>query len=253
MNTLFADISSKRSSLTVAKNAYTQAGRDLDLTKAGTDPYKIKAQNALVTQAEASLLQARQSLAKTRITAPFNGSIGDVAITQGETVTLGKSAISMIASDAFEIEAKVPEIDIVKVSTGSDVDVMLDAYGKGAVFPATVMRVSPTATTEGTVPVYKVVVTFKESDPRIKSGMTANVNIVTKNKSSALVVPARFVTTTNDTSGTVVVSRDGREVVQSITLGIRGGDGLIEVEGGLVPGDVILAPEIGVRSAQKEN
>ena len=159
----------------------------------------------------------------------------------------------MIGADAFEIEAKVPEIDIVKVIQGSEVEVTLDAYGKGSVFPATVTRISPTATTEGTVPMYKVTITFKEHDDRIKSGMTANVNIVTQSKVSAIAVPARFVTTTNDTFGSVILQDDKREVIQSVSLGMRGADGLIEITGGLKPGDVLLMPEIGTRAAQKEN
>lgn len=253
MTTLFSDLSTKRTSLTTAKNTYTQAARDLDLTKAGTDPYKIKAQAAVVTQYEANLMQARQAFSKTKIVAPFDGIIGDVSATEGETATLGKTVITMIGADAFEIEAKVPEIDIVKVIQGSEVEVTLDAYGKGSVFPATVTRISPTATTEGTVPMYKVTITFKEHDDRIKSVMTANVNIVTQSKVSAIAVPARFVTTTNDTFGSVILQDDKREVIQSVSLGMRGADGLIEITGGLKPGDVLLMPEIGTRAAQKEN
>jgi RND family efflux transporter MFP subunit len=253
MNTLFTDISTKRSTLTTAKNAYSQSLRDLELVKAGTDPYKIRAQAALVSQAQANVLQAEQSLAKTRITAPFSGSIGEVDIMEGETASVGKAAITMIAGDAFEIEAKVPEIDIVKVTTGSDVEVTLDAYGKGVVFNAIVTRISPTATTEGTVPMYKVVITFKDQDPRIKSGMTANVDIITENRTSVLAVPARFVTLVNGNTGSVTVLRNGRYVTQDIEVGARSSDGAIEVLQGLLEGDVILAPEIGVRKAQKES
>lgn len=252
MSTLFTEMTTKRSALTTAKNTYSQASRELDLTKAGTDPYKIKAQAAVVTQAEASLLQARQAVAKTRIVAPFPGIIGSVSITQGETATLGKVAMSIITSDAFEIEAKVPEIDIVKVQQGSDVEVTLDAYGKGVVFPALVTQISPIATTEGTVPVYKVTITFKEQDARIKSGMTANVSIVTENKSSVLLVPARFVTINSNADGVVILRRNDAQVEQAITLGSRSKDGSIEVLSGLVPGDVVVLPEIGVRQAQKE-
>jgi HlyD family secretion protein len=252
MNTLFSDISTKRSSLTTAKNTYSQAVRDLDLAKAGTDPYKIKAQNSLVNQAEASVAGAEAALLKTMIVAPFSGTISDVAITEGETIASGKTAISMLAVDAFEIEAKVPEIDIIKVRAGAQVDVTLDAYGKGVVFPATVTRVNPTAVIEGSVPMYKVVVTFTGNDVRIKSGMTANVSIITENKSKVLAVPARFVDVKDNARGSVTIRSKGNDVIKDVELGVRGQDGLIEILSGIQEGDELVAPSTGLRSAQKQ-
>ncbi len=252
MNTLFVDITAKRSALNVAKNTLSQATKDLELTKAGTDPYKIKSQAALVTQAEAQVAQAESGLNKTMITAPFTGTISDVFITEGETVTSGKTVINMLAVDSFEIEAKVPEIDIVKVKTGALVDVTLDAYGKAVIFPATVTRVNPTATIEGSVPMYKVIITFTGKDARIKSGMTANVNIITENKTQAITLEARFVEIKDETHGTVTLRKNGKDSKRDVVLGIRGQNGLIEIISGLVPEDIVVAPSTGARSAQKQ-
>lgn len=252
MNSLFADITAKRTSLNLAKNALSQANRDLDLAKAGTDPYRLKAQAAAVTQAEAQVAQAESGLSKTVIVAPFTGTISDIAMTEGETVTGGKTVISMLAVDSFEVEAKVPEIDIVKIKQSALVDVTLDAYGKSVIFPAKVTRINPTATIEGSVPMYKVIVTFVGGDVRIKSGMTANVNIITENKTHAVILPARFVEVTDMTHGVVTLRKNGKDENRSIVLGIRGQDGIIEVVSGLVPDDVVVAPAIGIRSAQKQ-
>lgn len=252
MNSLFSEITAKRSALNSAKNVLAQAIRDLELVSAGTDPYKIKAQAALVTQAEAQVASARSGLQKIVITAPFAGIISEILVTQGETVSLGKTVVTVLAVNSFEIEAKVPEIDIIKIKTGARVDVTLDAYGKGVIFPATITRVNPTASTEGGVPVYKVIVTFIGKDVRIKSGMTANVNIITENKSQALIVPARFVEVKDEAHGVVVVRKDKKDTPREITLGIRGQGGLLEVLGGLVPGDEVVAPSTETRSAQKQ-
>lgn len=252
MNTLFSDISTKRTSLTTAKNTYTSAVRDLALTKAGTDPYKLQAQQALVTQAEAQVAQAQANLSKTLIFAPFSGTISDVSVVAGETVTSGKTVISMLATNAFEVEAKVPEIDVVKIQVGSKVNITLDAYGTSVIFPATVTRVSPNSTTEGNVPMYKVLVTFVGEDPRIKSGMTANVNIITQDIQSTLSIPARFVTVIDQTKGTVIVRENKIDTIKEVTLGIRGEEGLIQITSGIKEGDVIVAPSTDVRSAQKQ-
>jgi HlyD family secretion protein len=251
MSTLFTTISTKRSALISSRNTFSQASRDLELTKAGTDPYRIKGQNALIKQAQAQVASAESGLAKTKIVAPFAGTISDVVIVEGETVSLGKSVISMLTTNAFEVEAKIPEIDITKLHVGAKVEITLDAYGKAVIFPATVTRIDPTATTEGNVPVYKIIVTFNQADQRIKSGMTANLKIATVSKTT-LVLPARFITTTDESHGTVTVRVGKIDASRNITLGLRGEDGLIEILSGVQEGDVVVAPTTENKSAQKQ-
>lgn len=252
MTTLFSDITSKRNALYLAKNTVNQVSRNLELAKAGTDPYVLKSQVALLSQAEAEVAQAKSGLQKTFIVAPFSGVISDIGLSIGETASLGKTVITMLAVDSYEIEAKVPEIDIIKIKIGSSADVILDAYGKSVIFPASVTRVSPAASTEGTVPVYKVIVTFRGRDERIKQGMTANVDINTETKMHVFAVPARFIKVMKGNKGTVILKKDDTDVTRDITLGIRGKDGLVEVVTGLLEGDVIMSPEIGTKEAQKQ-
>lgn len=240
MTALFSDITTKRSTLNTSKNAFKQATRDLELTKAGTDPYKIQAQRASVEQAQAQVTQAKSNLSKTILTAPFGGVISNVAVSLGETVTQGKVAVSMLSIDGLEIEAKVPEIDIVKIKVGSPVEVTLDAYGTATVFPATITRINPTATTEGTVPVYKVIVTFTGKDERIKQGMSANVNVITEDKTNVLTLPARYIRVITSTQGEVIVLEGTTSVKKTITIGLRGSQGEFEVVNGLFEGDKIL-------------
>ncbi len=252
MTALFADITSKRSALNIAKNTFNQASRDLELTKAGTDPFKIKAQAALVSQAEATVAQARSGLLKTMIVAPFSGTVSKVDLSIGENVTVGRTVISMIATDGFEVEAKIPEIDIVKVSPGAEVEITLDAYGRSVIFPGVVTRINPVATTEGTVPVYTAIVTFVGKDDRVKEGMTANVKIVTSKKTNSIVIPSRFVTIDNPKKGTVTIFKDSKGVSKEVALGLRGEDGLIEIMGGLTEGEMLLPPVTKDRGAQKQ-
>lgn len=252
MTTMFSDITAKRSSLTVAKNTYSQALRDLELARAGSDPYKIKSQASLVSQAEAQVVQAKANLSKTMITAPFSGVVSDVGVSLGETAQAGKTVISMLAVDSYEIEAKVPEIDLIKVKVGQEVEVTLDAYGKDQIFKAVVTRINPTATIEGSVPMYKVIVTFTGKDERVRQGMTANVGIITEQKEKVVTVPARFVSFTNQTNGKVTLfTKEKNEIEKEITVGARGDDGAVEVLSGLVTGDVVVMPTTKSRSADK--
>jgi HlyD family secretion protein len=240
MTALFSDITVKRSLLLSSKNALNQSKRDLELTKAGTDPYKIQAQRAAVEQAQAQVSQAKTNLNKTILTAPFSGVISSVNATVGETLSVGKVAVSMLSVEGLQIEAKVPEVDIVKVKVGSIVEVTLDAYGQALKFPATITRINPTATTEGSVPIYKVIVTFTGTDERIKEGMTTNVNIVTEDKPNVVLLPSQYVRTITSTKGQVTVIKEGQSIPKTITIGIRGSDGLLEIKDGLFEGEEIV-------------
>lgn len=253
MNTVFADISAKRSALTTAKNNLASAERDLALTKAGTDQPKIDAQRALVTQAEASVLSAQSRLSKTIIVAPFEGTVTDISLVKGETATAGKAVVSMISTSAFEVEATVPEIDIAKVASGNEVKITLDAYGSSVIFPATITRVDEAAVFEGNVPKYKVIATFKDKDDRIKTGMTANVTIITKQVAGALALPVRFVEVISPTRGKVTVTSGNEPKTIDVELGIRGDDGFIEIKSGLTEQDTVVAIQPGERAAQKQN
>jgi HlyD family secretion protein len=253
MNSLFTDLSSKKSALITAKNVFYQSSRDVELAKAGTNSYALKAQAALVSQAEAQLAQAKANLQKVSIRAPFTGVVSDVQLTEGEVIAPNAPVINLIAEGKYEIEAKVPEIDIVKIKVGDMVGVTLDSYGESVVFPATVSRINPTATTEGTVPVYKVIVTFVDDDTRIKQGMTANVTILTDEKTKALVVPSRFVMVVSGQQGKVIVLQDKKQEVRDVVLGVRGDKGLAEVISGIQEGETVVAPPTVSRVAQKQN
>lgn len=252
MSTLFSDISSKRISLTSAKNTYNQTKRELDLIKAGSDPFVIRQKQALVSQAEASLMQAKANLGKTIIYAPFSGTISMISINKGETVSQGKEVIKILAKNAYQVEVKVPEVDIVKVKMGNDVNITLDSYGKSVVFKARVTEVSPEAQMEGNVPVYKVVVTFNETDGRIISGMTANVSIITENIKNTISIPSRFVKVNEEGRAFVLVKDKETTNEREVILGIRGEGGLVEIKSGLLDGEIITTFGIGERSAQKE-
>ena len=252
MTTLFSDSTTQRTTLIASKNAYTKASRDLEFTKARTDPYKIRASSALVAQAESHVTTAQSELSKTIIRAPFSGVVTSVDLSLGKTVIIGKTVLNMIAKDSFEVEAKVLEIDSDKVKVGAMVDVTLDAYGK-TVFPAMVTHIAPSAITEGVVPTYTVVVTFLGNDSRIKQGMNANAEIVIEHKSHVISVPARFIKVVSDKQGTVQLITSGQEITKDVTLGILGAGGLIEIKNGLMEGDSIVSP-LSINSySQKQN
>lgn len=253
MTALFSDLTAKRSLLSSSKNALNQATRDLELLKAGTDPYRIKVQEALVVQSQAALAQAKSLVRKTTIVAPFSGSVSAVNLSLGETVTLGKPVITMLVADSLEVKVNIPEIDIVKIAAGSPAEITLDAYGKGEIFKGVVSRIDPKSRDTSGIPSYETTITLLDHDVRLKEGMTANIHIMSEKKEGVLVIPARFVSTSNGKDGSVTLLSSGKEVIKTIGVGVRGAEGMIEVTSGLLPGDVVVPPKTLTRQAQKRD
>ena len=74
-----------------------------------------------------------------------------------------------------------------------------------------VLSVSPTATAISGVISYYVTVVLPKGDPRLKSGMTAQAEVLTKEIPGVLAVPSAAVRTQNGTSVVTVLDPDGTQ------------------------------------------
>jgi multidrug efflux pump subunit AcrA (membrane-fusion protein) len=108
-------------------------------------------------------------------------------------------------------------------------------------FPAKVVMIDPAETVLEGVPTYKVTLQFIVPDARIRSGMTANLEILTHEAAGVLEIPYRAIAV-NATSTTVrLVSKDGKSYAAvPIVTGLKGSDGTIEVVSGLSVGDKVV-------------
>jgi multidrug efflux pump subunit AcrA (membrane-fusion protein) len=88
----------------------------------------------------------------------------------------GQVITSVISANNFEVDAYVPETDIGKVAIGNPVSMTFDAF-PGETFAGKVFYIDPAQTIESGVVDYLVKVSFNTPDSRIKSGLTANLDI----------------------------------------------------------------------------
>ncbi|WP_445003261.1 HlyD family efflux transporter periplasmic adaptor subunit [Halomonas mongoliensis] len=143
------------------------------------------------------LVQHREVLQNTEITAPMDGVVRNVRITtRGAVVGSGEEIMQLVPiDDDFVIEARVRPMDIAHVRPGLEANVKLDAYDfmiYGA-FPGTVQFISAdtledeTSRTRDEEPHYRVHVVMEGKDlvglgpdpVRVQPGMTATVEIKT--------------------------------------------------------------------------
>ena len=216
-------------SLVSAYNQYNTAGLAVKISGNGT-----LAEAAGVDQAQAGVESAEAQLAKSIIRSPINGVVTNIVPKLGEIVSMNQTAISVISYGDYEVEAFVPEADIAKVKNGNNASTTLDAYGNGVDFETAVIKIDPAATVIDGVPTYKVTLKFMNQDQRIKSGMTANLDILTAEKAGVLTVPSRAVYTKDDGFKYVkVLDTKGATQEVKVSVGLRGIDGMVEIISGL--------------------
>ncbi len=237
ITTALSNINSKKQSILTLTLTLAKANNELALLEAGTASEVLSAQ-------EARVLSARGELAKYRVTSPISGVVTRVDIKAGETSSIGKTVFSVISDTSFEIEAYVPEADIAKIKIGNMARITLDAYGSDVPFPGKVTAIGPAETIIDNVPTYKTTLHFTKSDPRIKSGMTANIDIATASRANVLFAPERAVITRDNSKYIRAVDSDKSTTDVPVTVGLKGSDGSIEILSGVTEGaTIIMSPK----------
>lgn len=235
-------LSSLTSSVTAEKGAAAAldaAQKNLALKQAGPIQADIDAQAAQVQAAEADVENARALLNKTVIVAPFSGVVTDVPGKIGSIAQPNATVVSLISGGALQVEVYIPEVDISQVAVGDEASVTLDAYGTNVTFPATVASIDPSATVRDGVSTYKTTLQFKDSDPRIRAGMTANASITTAKIPNAISVPLGAV---YDSAGSSYVQVKVGDKIETRTV-VKGSVstiGNVEIVSGLAAGDAVV-------------
>jgi multidrug efflux pump subunit AcrA (membrane-fusion protein) len=123
------------------------------------------------------------------------------------------------------------------LALGQTVNITFDAL-PGENFTGSVMEIDPAETIIGGVVNYQIKVALNSTDSRIKSGLTANLSIITEVKKNVVLLPQYAVQQNNQ--GTFVRVVNGSSTTDvSVKLGIRGQDGNVEIISGLAAGQVV--------------
>ena len=238
VNTAISALTSAVTTQRSAAAALEKDTRNLALENVGASEADIDAQEARVRSAEAEVVQAEAQLAKTLIRAPFSGVITKQDVRVGESVSSGSVLISLISPDALQIESYVPEIHVALLAVGNKAEVILDAYAD-VVFFASVVSIDPGETVRDGISTYRAVLQFTQQDPRVKTGMTANITLTTEEKSGVISVPRGVVT--NRAGGAYVSVKKGDLLEErKVTTGMVSSLGFVEILSGLSPGDVVV-------------
>jgi len=202
----------------------------------------VALQKAQVNQAKAALAAAENTLEKSILEAPIEGTITKIDYEVGEMVT-NEPVVSMLNGNSLEIEVDISETDISKVSLGDAAEITLDAFTDDDKFYGFVVEIEPAETVIQDVIYYKVKVDVEFGEDyikQIKPGMTADVTITTALKENVLIVPSRAIVDRNGSGKFLRVLENGVLVEKSVEVVLRGDDGIIEILSDIAEGTEVV-------------
>ena len=253
----------------ISAEAVEQAQQAYDVAVAN-----YKSNESQVDQARASLQEAKDNLAKTRIYAPISGRVTRLAVEEGEVAVPGtfsrETGLLMTVADLGVILAKVDvdETDVVRLALGDSVSISIDAFPDTA-FVGRVTKIGNSAklaaqqgggqTTDRAVD-FEVEVTLDKPPQDIRPDLSATARIITETRKQVPSIPIIALTVrehenlpnelkaaaTDSATGKkkeregVFIVRGGVATFIPVKVGIAGEEHF-EVVDGLKVGDSIVA------------
>jgi HlyD family secretion protein len=182
----------------IAPASAEEARTALDVAEA-----TYSATRAQLDQSRASLQEAKDNLAKTRLVSPISGRVVRLAVEEGEVAVPGtfsrETGLLLTIADLSVILAKVQvdETDVVRLTHNDSVEVTIDAY-PDSTFIGRVTRVSQSAKLTSTETAsgssdravdFDVEITLEDPPGDVRPDLSCTARIVTDTRGNALSIP----------------------------------------------------------------
>lgn len=162
----------------------------------------FESQKSIVAQSEAALKESNETLNKTYIYSPMNGTISKLNVELGERVIgsafQGTELLTVADLSQMEATVNVDENDVVMVSIGDTAKIQIDAFGEQN-FSGVVTQIGNSAVTTGSgtqdeVVNFEVEIRLLNPGDKVRPGMSCDSDIQTETKPNVLSVPIQSVT-----------------------------------------------------------
>ena len=167
--------------------------------------YTYNSAKATVASITAQVQTQQKNLSLASIYSPIDGTILSRNVSEGQTVaaSFNTPTLFSIAKDLtkMQVRASVDEADIGNVKEGERTTFTVDAFPND-VFKGTVQEIRLSPAVASNVVTYTTIINTSNGDMKLKPGMTTNITIYTKEVDSAMLIPARALKFSPDSSMT---------------------------------------------------
>ncbi|MFC1489748.1 efflux RND transporter periplasmic adaptor subunit [Candidatus Latescibacterota bacterium] len=180
------DLEDAENAYLISENSYNLAKQELEIME---------------KEIETSGSGTDERIVSSKVRAPYDGYITIRYIEEGSIVTSGISSV-VAGTNLFQIgdpstmiiKANISEVDIGKVVVGCDVRIMLDAYPDTS-FAGSIRHIAPVGILEQgrNVVTFKTEVEIIDKDPRLKPGMSCDVDVIISSLKDVLYLPVECV------------------------------------------------------------
>jgi membrane fusion protein (multidrug efflux system) len=185
--------------------------------------------------ARADVMKAEKELRDTKIVAPFDGTVALEDVEIGKMVTPGQNLLTLVDISQVKIVVTVSELDITKLSVGSNVEIVIDSL-PGRPFTGTIATVGLKA--DDATRTYPVEIIVTNTGEMLLPGMISRVTIATKEPKEVIMIPKAAVRSEKGQMVTYVIHQ-GKVEQRRVYLGKEQGEQVI-VAKGLEAGDMLV-------------
>jgi HlyD family secretion protein len=274
-NKIQSDQLAGQRSINQANNAVTSAQDALDSANIQR-PNNLASQQASLSNAQIAVDTAQRNLNNATLTSPLDGTVMSISGQVGENVAAGSGATAqapgstapqpsasgstsssgagasafMVISNVSGMEVIAPfaEADAARLAANQAATITFDAVS-GLTLPAHVLAVASNATVISNVTNYYTTLVMDQIDPRLKSGMTANANVIVQSVQGVIAVTNRAITRVGNASFVTILGKDGKTETRVPVRTGAIGDSTTEIQSGLNVGDLVVLPSLKAPSS----
>ena len=186
--------------------------------------------------AQANLNLAKARLEKTKIVAPFNGTIGSRRVSVGSFLRSGDEITELANLNEIRINFSAPERFLSDLKRGSEVIVSSPVY-PGHLVKGRIIAIEPIINSDTRTA--RIVARVQNPGQKFRPGMSANVSVVLSERAKALTIPTEAVFANGNQSFVYIVNSDSTVAPTPVTLGLQLSK-VVEVVSGLQQGRQIV-------------
>ncbi|HAF95878.1 MAG: hypothetical protein A2X34_01205 [Elusimicrobia bacterium GWC2_51_8] len=172
----------------------------------------------------------------TPVVSPINGMVIKRAVEPGQSVSAVKEIA--ILSDRLIVKTYVDETDIGAVKEGQKAEFYLDSFPKNK-YEGNVLSIARESILKEGVTVYEVKILSLKNIPVLRSGMTADVRVITDVKPKALYLPKKAITYKDGNAFVTIKDEKDKKVTDKKVETGATNENTIEILSGLGENDTV--------------
>ncbi|MBC7476424.1 MAG: efflux RND transporter periplasmic adaptor subunit [Candidatus Sericytochromatia bacterium] len=227
------DSDTRKTTFETSQALYNQELERLNLLKAGARSEDIRIAQASVADISAQIQQLNVQLSQTIVKAPDSGLVLDRMVHLGDVSSSAAKLFTVIRNNRFELQAKIPELDLNSIKIGDSVSISSDA-NSSLKTTGKIRQIGPGVDQASRQAIVKIDVVYVKG---MQTGQFIK-GVVNIGESKGIMIPTKSIINTDGNAQVFVVNNSVAKARPITTGTIR--DKLVEVKKGLSINDEII-------------